>query len=284
MAETAGTDWTRAEVEAIVEDHLDMLAHELAGARYNKTAHRDALAMRLPGRSDGAIEFKHANISAVLLAHRFPFIPGYKPRGNYQGLLEDVVLARVLDDPRLLALAAADVERPMIAPEVPDILRVLTPPPQPRSRPQAMRSPTISSPRLHIDYLAREAGNRSLGAAGEQFVLAYERARLISAGCDSLAARIEHTSQVRGDHEGYDILSFEPDGRERLVEVKTTKYGAETPFFVSRNEVDVSAREAACYHVYRMFAFRENPRLFVLPGSIGNTCEITAATFLARPR
>jgi hypothetical protein len=33
-----------------------------------------------------------------------------------------------------------------------------------------------------------------------------------------------------------------------------------------------------------MFAFRENPRLFVLPGSIGNTCEITAATFLARPR
>lgn len=284
MAETAGTDWTRAEVEAIVEDHLDMLAHELAGARYNKTAHRDAIAMLLPGRSDGAIEFKHANISAVLLAHRFPFIPGYKPRGNYQGLLEDVVLARVVDDARLLALAAADVERPMIAPEVPDILRVLIPPPQPRSHQQAMRSPTISRPHLPIDYLAREAANRSLGAAGEQFVLACERARLISAGCDALASRIEHTSHVRGDHEGYDILSFEPDGRERLVEVKTTKYGAEAPFYVSRNEVDVSAREAARYHVFRLFAFRENPRLFVLPGAIGNTCEITAATFLARPR
>ncbi|BAS06695.1 hypothetical protein AHiyo4_01170 [Arthrobacter sp. Hiyo4] len=43
-------------------------------------------------------------------------------------------------------------------------------------------------------------------------------------------------SKTRGDGLGYDILSFEESGKERLLEVKTTKSRAETPFFVSRNE------------------------------------------------
>jgi hypothetical protein len=32
-------------------------------------------------------------------------------------------------------------------------------------------------------------------------------------------------SVTRGDHEGFDILSFESGGTERLVEVKTTGFG-----------------------------------------------------------
>ena len=106
----------------------------------------------------------------------------------------------------------------------------------------------------------REARNRSLGRSGELFVNNYEQARLIQAGSEGLAAKIEHTSKVRGDREGYDILSFEENGSERLIEVKTTKYGGETPFFVTRNEVAASERHAARYHLYRLFAFREAPR------------------------
>lgn len=41
----------------------------------------------LNGRSPGAIEFKHANISAILIEIGFPYLDGYKPRGNYQELL-----------------------------------------------------------------------------------------------------------------------------------------------------------------------------------------------------
>jgi len=44
-----------------------MLAAELAGAPYNKAAHRRALLPRLQNRSEQSIEFKHANISAALL-------------------------------------------------------------------------------------------------------------------------------------------------------------------------------------------------------------------------
>lgn len=72
----AGDDWSREEVEAIVADYLGMLALELAGSPYNKAEHRRSLAKRLNDRSEGSIEFKHANISAALIQAGLPFISG----------------------------------------------------------------------------------------------------------------------------------------------------------------------------------------------------------------
>jgi hypothetical protein len=43
-----------------------------------------------------------------------------------------------------------------------------------------------------------------------------------------------------GDGAGYDILSFDPSGKERLIEVKTTNGAAKTPFFLTRNEHETS--------------------------------------------
>lgn len=276
------TDWTRTEVGLIVDDYLSMLASELAGAPYNKTAHRRALKLFLNDRSDQSIEFKHCNISAALLDAGFPYIDGYKPRANYQALLGDVLAERMSHAAQLQEVAVADADRPMIVPEVDDILAVLTAPPKAASEP--VRASEPSAFRLTTNYIEREARNRSLGLAGEHFVLNFERARLIRAGQEVLAGRIEHTSQVRGDHEGYDILSFEASGAERLIEVKTTKYGVATPFFVSRNEVATSERCSASYQVYRLFAFRARPKMYALPGAITQTCLLSAATFLARPR
>jgi hypothetical protein len=115
--------------------------------------------------------------------------------------------------------------------------------------------------------LEREARNRSLGNAGELFVLNFERARLINLGKEWLAEKVEHTSQTRGDGAGFDILSYEETGADRLIEVKTTKYGRETPFFVSRNELAVSESEASRYYLYRLFGFNVKPRLFTLAGA-----------------
>src|SRR5690625_7423187 len=81
------------------------------------------------------------------------------------------------------------------------------------------------------DYLAREARNQSLGLAGELLALEYESRRLHALGQKKLASMVEHVSQSRGDGLGFDILSFDIDGRERFIEVKTTSYIAETPFF-----------------------------------------------------
>jgi hypothetical protein len=138
--------------------------------------------------------------------------------------------------------------------------------------------------RLATNYLEREACNQSLGRAGEQLILRFERERLIRAGKEKLADKIEHTSEVRGDGEGYDIMSFELNGSERLIEVKTTKYRGETPFFVTRNELDTSKALASHYHVYRLFTFREAPKLFTLPGAIDVSCNLASATYLAKPK
>lgn len=277
-------DWSREEVEATVDDHLSMLASELASTPYNKAAHRRLLKPRLAGRSDQSIEFKHANISAVLLEAGFPYIDGYKPRPNYQALLAEVLADRMQHAGRLHEIAAADADRPMPVPEVENILAVLTERPKPRSELDRVARSAPPAVRLTTNYIEREARNRSMGTAGELFVMSYEQARLIHAGHDALAAKVEHTSRVRGDYAGYDILSFEENGAELLIEVKTTKYGSETPFFVSRNEVSTSERESARYCVYRLFAFRTAPRLYTLSGAISHNCILSAASFLAQPR
>ena len=69
-----------------------------------------------------------------------------------------------------------------------------------------------------------------------------------------------------------------------MVEVKATKYGSDTPFYVTRNEVAASDRHACQYQIYRLFSFKDKPRLYVLPGAVSTTCRLSAATFLAAPK
>lgn len=95
---------------------------------------------------------------------------------------------------------------------------------------------------------------------------------------------IQHTSKTRGDYEGDDVLSVEVDSVPRLIEVNTTKYGSETPFFVTRNEVATSEREAHRYPRYRLFAFRREPSLFAIPGAMSANCTLTASNSLAQLR
>jgi len=79
------------------------------------------------------------------------------------------------------------------------------------------------------------------------------------------------------------VPSFDPDGREKLVEVKTTAFGPLTPFFVSANQLRTSRRERDGYHVYRLFRFRTDPRLFTLSGAIDETAALEPSEYLARP-
>ncbi len=277
-------DWSREEVEATVADYLDMLDQELRGRPLNKSAHRRILAQQLRNRSDPAIERKHQNISAVLIHLGFVYVEGYKPLGNYQRILLDVVSERLAGAPALRELVAAEVSAPAPPLDVRDILGARVDPPRPDDdrrgyRPDVVREDWPTRP--GIDYLAREAANQSLGGAGEEFVVQFERARLREAGAERLADRVERVSLTRGDGEGFDVLSFEESGEERLIEVKTTAYGAFTPFYVTPNEVRVSNARPEQYHLYRAFAFRANPRLFVKPGPIDQSFRLRPSQFVA---
>ncbi len=276
-----GDDWSRSEVEACVADYLRMPTLELNGQHYNKTAHANALLQVLDGRSRGSIEFKHCNISAVLLELGYPTINGYKRRDNYQSVLLDVVETQLLADTAVHEAAQSAVTRPAMAVAGTDTSSAWVPAP---AATRIREAPPQYTPRFSAakrDYLEQEARNRSLGFAGELFVLDIEARRLHAAGKKRLSNRIEHVAKTKGDGLGYDVLSFEESGKERLIEVKTTTFGELTPFFVSRNELARSNIDAERYRLYRVFQFRGQPRLFDLPGSIEDHCHLAAVSFQA---
>lgn len=65
--------WSDQEIDHIVVDYFAMLTDELVGRSVNKAArNRDLQAVI--DRSKGSIEFKHQNISAVLLGLGQPWI------------------------------------------------------------------------------------------------------------------------------------------------------------------------------------------------------------------
>ena len=273
-------DWSREEVEAIVADYLHMLTMELAGQHFNKTQHRRWLQGKLNGRSDASIEFKHCNISAAMMDLGFPSIRGYQPRSNYQALLAIVAEEQVRGKPTLDQVALAAVQQPAVAPSQTDFTKVKSEAPRKQHHAKEAANPLLFRA-VKRDYLEREAQNRSLGLAGEAFVVQFEHWRLAGMGQHRLADRVEHVSVSKGDGLGYDVLSFDSNGKERLIEVKTTTFGRDTPFFVSRGELALSQGAKEQFHLYRLFEFRQSPRLFDLPGSLDQHCLLDPVTYRA---
>ena len=52
---------------------------------------------------------------------------------------------------------------------------------------------------------------------------------------------------------GYDIKSFNVDGTARFIEVKTTKQGIDTEFFMTPNEIEFSELNHESYFLYRVY-------------------------------
>lgn len=101
-------------------------------------------------------------------------------------------------------------------------------------------------------------------------------------GVGQLAERVAHVSEAEGDWLGYDIRSFDAQGNDRFIEVKTTSFGERTPSFVLANEVRFARDHAERYRLYRLFDFRASPRLFELTGAIDRQCQLDTATYRAR--
>ena len=277
--------WSRSEVDAAVSDYFDMLVLELRNEPYSKAEHRRRLIGKLNGRTEGSIERKHSNISAALVQLGYPFVQGYKPLYNLQSLLAEVVAERLESANGLAQTVRTSAEAPAELPAVTDYLvRLEDPPPPALSHYAGSREETDTFSRIRppVNYLEREARNASLGRAGEEFVLGFERARLAQLGADRLVDRVEHVAVTKGDGLGFDVRSFDTDGSDMFIEVKTTAYGKQTPFFVSRNELFVSKARARAYHLYRVFSFRADPRLYALRGPIDSTCVLEPVQYSAR--
>ena len=267
-----GMPWTDDELDAIIADYFTMLDAELAGRAYVKAHHSAGLMERI-GRTHRSVEFKHQNISAVLEELGMPWIPGYKPKRNYQG-----AILGALD--RYLSAHAAVLERPI----------------RPAIRGLEETSPFVEAPPLAViaerpwqlerlvrkfDPVARDHRNRALGQAGEEFVLGVERRRLTRAKRRDLASNVRWVSAEEGDGAGYDILSFDPSGHERLIEVKTTNGAARTPFYLSRNEYEMAAARADSWRPYRVHLFSQTPRILTIAPPLEASLHLRTETWRA---
>lgn len=273
------------EVRLVVADYFDMLEAELLGITFKNSEHRTALAQKLSRRSQGSIEFKHQNVSGVLVELGLPYIEGYKPRSNYQNLLATEVEGFLDQNPGLLDKLA---QAPALNPSepyslvVPDLDRIIEPPPQKTITAASTKKPWLSRKAQRIDFAERDAANRHLGRLGEQFVFDLERHRLKAAGRDDLAQRVQWASRDIGDGLGFDILSFDDaDDSERMLEVKTTGLGKFFPFYVTGNEVQCSEDIPHQYHLFRVFDFGRVPRLYILHGSLRELCQLDPVLYRA---
>ena len=270
--------WTDEENDLIVADYFAMLAEDIAGHRYNKAEHRRALLPLLNQRSEGSVEFKHQNISTVLKGLGEDWIPGYKPAFNFQVTLVDAIA-------RWLALNSAWLDRPSAVRPPTGLAEAAPiwfgPPPTLSNQPPPQELEQMLHIARKFDVAARDERNRALGRAGEERVLAHERALLRTAGRVDLAGQVRWVSEEDGDGAGYDIASFAPNGSARLIEVKTTNGWERTPFHISRNELAVAEERRSEWSLIRLWGFAREPKAFELHPPLDAHVSLTATSFQA---
>lgn len=252
---SAGQDWTDEELDRIVADYFDMLAEEIAGIPFNKAAHNRALREHID-RSKSSVEFKHRNISAVLFKLGLPSIRGYFPAENFQGAIIAAIDRFLSQNP-----VALHPEKAVGGWAESQGLFVGTPPPL---LPIVPRDANIDRLVRKFNPVERDFRNRKLGRDGEEMVFHHERLRLQQLDRPDLAKKIRWISEELGDGAGYDILSFDAQGKERLLEVKTTVGADVTPFYITRNELSLAAERPEAFRLCRVFDFSTQPRMFEL--------------------
>src|ERR1700681_3219252 len=247
--------WTGEDLDLIVSDYFFMLNDETAGLPFNKAQHNRLLRSKID-RSDGSIEFKHENISAVLQQLGLPRIRGYLPAANYQKAIIAAIDRYLSRNPVALHPergVGGLAERPGLFIETPPML--LPAKPRPEDIERLVRK---------FNPVERDFRNRKLGREGEELVLHFERERLKQRDRSDLANKIRWISEEDGDGAGYDILSFDEKGKERFLEVKTTVGSDTTPFYITRNELSLSSERPDAFRLCRVFEFSSQPRMFEL--------------------
>jgi hypothetical protein len=270
-------NWSKIEVELIVADYFQMLSDELIGKTYIKAEHRKKLLPLLNNRSEGSIEFKYQNISAVLINLGQPYIKGYLPRFNYQKILEESVISYLSRNISIEDKFKIFAEKEITIEPKANFEKLLVEPPQV----DYAADPSIFYKKnpIKINYLEKEQSNAKLGRLGEVLVLQYEKWKLVLVGKEKLAEEIRWISKEEGDGAGFDILSKNINGTDKYIEVKTTKLGKETPFYFTQNELSFSCNHRDSFHLFRLFNFDNDAKMFTKNGSLDQICHSTPITY-----
>jgi hypothetical protein len=265
-------DWTDEELDLIISDYFLMLNEEAGGIPFNKAEHSRLLRSKID-RTKGSIEFKHQNISAVLQRLGLPRIRGYFPAENYQKAITAAIDRYLTQNPVALRperTVGGFTERPGLFVEIPPALLPVTP-----------QREDIERLVRKFNPVERDFRNCKLGRDGEELVFQFEQDRLRSLDRSDLAKKIRWISEEDGDGAGYDILSFDEEGKERFLEVKTTVGSDVTPFYITRNELSLSSERPEAFRLCRVFDFSMRPRMFELAPPLENFVHLSPLSYEA---
>ena len=271
-----GTDWSEEEVVLCVNAYFEYLIGQLNGETSNKAQLYRVLAEQT-GRTGSSIEFKFQNISAVLDVMGREWITGLAPLANYQELLAEKVGQHIaaIDSIPLRQILAESVEG------FHDHAAFFIEPPPELKKTVNNIPPYIAHLIRKFDPVIRDANNKLLGNAGEEFVFNHEKRFLSFIGRKDLSDNVRWVAKEDGDGSGYDILSFTDKGEKKFLEVKTTVGGIRTPFFVSRNEYSFCKENADHFSLIRLFNFRRGMRGFELLGHLDQHVNLSTETYRA---
>jgi hypothetical protein len=265
-------NWNDEELDLIIADYFTMLSDEAAGKPFSKAEHNRRLQGHI-NRTEGSIEFKHQNISAVLLKLGLPRIAGYMPAANFQKAIIPAIDRYLSAHPLALhpeRIVEGLAERQGLFVDAPPPLLPVAPPREDMERLVRKFNP-----------VERDFRNRRLGHDGEELVFHHERQRLIRLDRPDLAKKIRWISEELGDGAGYDILSFDGSGKERLLEVKTTVGANVTPFYITRNELSLATERPDAFRLCRVFDFAAHPRMFELAPPIEKFVRLSPLSYEA---
>lgn len=115
-------------------------------------------------------------------------------------------------------------------------------------------------------------------------MLEFEKRRLVGLGLDHRVWDLRWVAKEDGDGLGYDIRSFDDTGKqERFIEVKTTRGGALTPFFLTENERYVAEDRRDHWQLYRVHAFANAPQIYSVSPPLGESLKLETSVWKARP-
>lgn len=108
-----------------------------------------------------------------------------------------------------------------------------------------------------VDYVRKSIRDTELGLIGEFYVYQSEYNKLKAAEKNGQIESVEEVlswvSKI-DDSAGFDIQSYDPDtGKVIYIEVKSTSSSANTPFYISENELDFSKSHSNNYKLYRLY-------------------------------
>ena len=130
-------------------------------------------------------------------------------------------------------------------------------------------APKVHEKGIKTDYDKKSKKDKALGKSGESFVLEFEHNKLKGTGYTP-----EWVSENQGDGLGFDILSYDLEGNEIYIEVKTTSFDENTLFFITATELAAAKKHGKRYFLYRLYKFGSENKISIYSGDmVQNLCS-----------